>query len=69
MTLELATHIPADENDLLTFGLDELAKLGAKRILLQALQLEVKEYVDAFKDQRDNNGQRLVVRNGSAQER
>jgi len=69
MTLELVTNLPKDENDLLSFGLDELAKLGAKRILTQALQLEVEEYINACKDQRDSLGKRLVVRNGKSRSR
>ena len=69
MTINLVTNIPKNENNLLDFGLDELARLGAKRILTQALQLEVEEYVEALKDQRDESGKRLVVRNGSAKTR
>lgn len=69
MTLELVTNLPKDENDLLAFGLDELAKLGAKRILNQALQLEVEEYINQFKDLRDDQGKRLVVRNGKSKAR
>ncbi len=41
MALNIVTNLPKDENDLLAFGLDELARLGAKKILNQALQLEV----------------------------
>ena len=69
MTLQIVTNLPKDENDLLSFGLDDLARLGAKRILNQALQLEVEEYVQKFKDQRDTDGKRLVVRNGKAKPR
>ena len=69
MTLELVSNLPKDENDLLCFGLDELAKLGAKRILTQALQLEVEEYINQFKEQRDPTGKRLVVRNGKGKAR
>ena len=69
MTLELVTNLPKDENDLLAFGLDELAKLGARRILNQALQLKVEEYINQFKDLRDDQGKRLVVRNGKSKAR
>lgn len=62
--LEIVSNLPKDENDLLSFGLDELARLGAKRILTQALQLEVEEYITQFKTLRDSDGKRLVVRNG-----
>lgn len=67
--LEIVSNLPKDENDLLTFGLDELAKLGAKRILSPALQLEVEEYVNSFKDLCDDSGKRPVVRNGAARPR
>lgn len=69
MTLEIVTNLPKDENDLLAFGLDELAKLGARRILNQALQLEVEEYINQFTELRDSKGKRLVVRNGKSKER
>ena len=69
MTLEIVTNLPKNENDLLSFGLDELAGLGAKKILSQALLLETDEYINAFKDQRDANGRRLVVKNGKARSR
>jgi len=69
MTLEIVTNLPKNENDLLSFGLDELAKLGAKRILAQALQLETDEYVNAFKEERDSRGHRLVVKNGKSKSR
>ena len=69
MTINLVTNIPKNENNLLDFGLDELARLGAKRILTQALQLEVEEYVEALKELRDESGKRLVVRNGSSRPR
>ena len=69
MTLKIVTNVPKNENDLLSFGLDELAKLGAKRILTQALLLETDEYVNAFKEQRDSKGHRLVVKNGKAKPR
>ena len=69
MTLEIVTNLSKNENDLLSFGLDELARLGAKKILSQALLLETDEYINAFKDQRDANGRRLVVKNGKARSR
>ncbi len=69
MTLRIVTNSPKDENDLLAFGLDELARLGAKKILNQALQLEVEEYINQFKELRDSDGRRLVVRNGKSKKR
>ena len=44
--------------------LDELAREGARQMLAAALQAEVAAYIDAHTDQVDENGHRLVVRNG-----
>ena len=45
--------------------LDELAREGARAMLAAALQAEVAAYIDAHADQVDDQGRRLVVRNGS----
>lgn len=50
-------------------SLDEIAREGARRLLVQALNLEVEEYIQQFADDRDENGRRLVVRNGVARAR
>jgi putative transposase len=44
--------------------LDEIVRDGARRMLAAALQAEVAAYVEAHADQVDENGHRLVVRNG-----
>jgi transposase-like protein len=44
--------------------LDELARLGAQRILREALEAEVEDYVRRHREHVDENGHRLVVRNG-----
>jgi transposase-like protein len=44
--------------------LDELVRDGARAMLAAALQAEVAAYVDAYADQVDEAGRRLVVRNG-----
>ncbi len=44
--------------------LDELAREGARVMLAAALQAEVAAYIDAHADQVDDQGRRLVVRNG-----
>jgi len=44
--------------------LDELVRDGARAMLAAALQAEVAAYIDAFADQVDQAGHRLVVRNG-----
>src|SRR5665811_12031 len=49
--------------------LDQLVRDGARAMLAAALQAEVAAYVEAFADQLDEHGRRLVVRNGYAVER
>jgi putative transposase len=49
--------------------LDEIVRQGARKMLAQALEAEVEAYLDAAKDQRDQRGHALVVRNGHARER
>src|SRR5512138_405137 len=44
--------------------LDELVREGARRMLAAALEGEVAAYVDAHTHEVDQNGRRLVVRNG-----
>ena len=49
--------------------IDEIVREGARRMLAEALQAEVNAYLAAFRDERDENGRRLVVRNGTHQPR
>jgi putative transposase len=49
--------------------LDEIVRDGARQMLAAALQAEVSAYIDAFRDELDENGHRLVVRNGYHAER
>jgi transposase-like protein len=49
--------------------LDAIVRDGARQMLAAALQAEVAAYVEAFTDQLDEHGRRLVVRNGSHDER
>ena len=44
--------------------LDEIVRDGARQMLAAALRAEVAAYIDQFADQVDENGHRLVVRNG-----
>jgi hypothetical protein len=44
--------------------IDEIVREGARRMLAEALQAEVDAYCARFADERDENGRRLVVRNG-----
>lgn len=49
--------------------LDEIVRDGARQMLAAALQAEVAAYIEQFADQVDENGHRLVVRNGYHAER
>ena len=49
--------------------LDEIVRDGARQMLAAALQAEVAAYVEAFADEIDEHGRRLVVRNGYHAER
>ena len=49
--------------------LDEIVRDGARQMLAAALQAEVAAYVEQFKDEFDEHGRRLVVRNGFHAER
>jgi transposase-like protein len=64
-------RVVADEGTSAELGssLDEIVREGARRMLAAALEAEVEAYVTAFADERDEDGKRLVVRNGHAQPR
>jgi len=53
----------------LAAGLDEIAREGARRMLAAALEDEVAAYIAAHATGRDEDGRRLVVRNGHARPR
>ncbi|TDE18834.1 IS256 family transposase [Nonomuraea mesophila] len=53
-------HAPASSSSLI----DQILREGARKMLAAALQAEVDAYIAAFADERDDNGRRLVVRNG-----
>jgi hypothetical protein len=44
--------------------IDEIVREGARRMLAEALRAEVETYIAGFADERDENGHRLVMRNG-----
>ncbi|HEX3538924.1 MAG TPA: transposase, partial [Acidimicrobiales bacterium] len=64
-------RIVADERSgaELRSSLDEIVREGARRMLAAALEAEVDAYVSALADELDENGKRLVVRNGHAEPR
>ncbi len=49
--------------------LDEIVRDGTRQMLAAALQAEASAYIAAFRDELDENGYRLVVRNGYNAER
>jgi putative transposase len=49
--------------------LQQLLREGARKLLQAAIENEVIEYIQFHKDRLDENGQRLVVRNGHLPER
>lgn len=49
--------------------IDEIVREGARRMLAEALQAEVDAYIAWFAAERDEQGRRLVVRNGCHQPR
>ena len=48
---------------------EQLLQEGARKLLQAAIENEVIDYIQFHKDRRDENGQRLVVRNGHLPER
>jgi len=49
--------------------LDEIARAGARRMLIEALRAEADDYVERHRGARDEQGHALVVRNGRAASR
>ena len=49
--------------------LEQLLQEGARKLLQAAIENEVIEYIQFHKNRRDENGQRLVVRNGHLPQR
>ncbi|MCA1675544.1 MAG: IS256 family transposase [Actinobacteria bacterium] len=62
-------RLPVGEENEIAVTLDDLAREGARRMIAAALNAEVEQYVAAFVDEVDEEGKRLVVRNGRARER
>src|SRR3954447_18002919 len=68
--MENVRRLPAGEDDVeIGVSLDELAREGARRMIVAALEVEVAEYIQRFAGELDEDGHRLVVRNGRARER
>jgi len=62
-------RIDGDRAEQAAVTLDDLAREGARRMIATALEAEVSEYVASFTEELDEDGKRLVVRNGRARER
>jgi hypothetical protein len=52
--------------ELAAVTLDDLAREGARQMTAAALEAEVEQYVGLFTGEVDDDGKRLVVRNGPA---
>jgi transposase-like protein len=64
---DLSIVLPADEQE--ASLIDRIVREGARRMLAAALQAEVDAYIEQFSGERNENGHRLVVRNGTAEPR
>jgi transposase-like protein len=67
--MEDVRRLPVGEDNENRVTLDDLVREGARRMIATALEAEVNDYVGRFADERDEDGKRLVVRNGRARER
>jgi transposase-like protein len=67
--LKLQEKVGFGEEGTTAATLDELAREGARRMLMAALEAEVAAYIEEHQQERDARGHRLVVRNGKAQSR
>ncbi len=66
--LKLITEIQSEGQEFLSI-LDQIAREGARQMLVAALKFEAAEYVTRFKGVRDDLGHAMVVHNGKAQGR
>src|SRR5215207_4446349 len=67
--MEDVRRLPVGEDNEIAVTLDDLAREGARRMIATALKAEADEYVASLVDEVDEDGRRLVVRNGRARER
>ena len=65
----LRVHVEEMADADMAATLDELVAEGARRMLAAALEAEVDAYVSSCSSELDENGHRLVVRNGHAEAR
>lgn len=69
MTIVRTKAAAQEREQVVATALDELAREGARRMILAALEIEVEEYRQQHRDARDSRGHALVVRNGQARPR
>ena len=69
MTIVRTTTGVQEQEPEVATALDALAREGARRMILAALEVEVEEYRQQHREARDSRGHALVVRNGQAQPR
>jgi len=50
-------------------SLEEILRTGARKLLQQAIEYEVHEYIETHKSLKDDNGRKLIIRNGYLPER
>lgn len=67
--LKVVENEPRQEREREESALDRLAREGARRMLAEALEAEVAAYIEQFRQERDEQGRALVVRNGRASTR
>jgi len=67
--MEDVRRLPGGEDTEIAVTLDDLAREGARCMIATALEAEVEQYVASFVEELDDEGKRLVVRNGRARER
>jgi hypothetical protein len=67
--LRLVENTDAREEGREYQSLDELAREGARRMLVEALEAEVASYLERHAEERDADGHAPVVRNGRARAR
>jgi putative transposase len=66
--MERIHQVEGDREELL-LDLDEIARAGARRMLAEALEAQVADYIEAAREQRDEHGRALVTTNGYATKR
>ncbi len=53
-----------EQNETFSSALETVLREGAQKMLQEAIEAEVDDFINFYKDRRDPNGKRLAVRNG-----